>query len=613
MCKPFGKGQLVLLLSVGVHDVQSNSSDQNNTLQNVLDEGINTDHGKAVEQGDQEDTAEHGADDVALAACQGDTADDGGDNCVELVVLAVGNSNGVQTGHQNQAAEGSGDGSQDESTKLVELHVDAGEECSFCGAANCEDITANLGVGQQQLCNDIQQHHDDGTDGDLIPEPIATAQETDGFGHVGDGHSLSDQLSNTVADILGTQSCNQGRNADVGNQETIDGTDSQADQEHTHNRNRNRYAIILHQQAADAGGQTDHTAQGNIESAGQHDDCLAQSHDTNGGNLQQDVLPVCPGQEVLLAVKLDQAESLVGKLDLQRILHVVILHPVFPAGSQFNDEFIIVIICFRIRRVKFVVSRLQPRRAIAGGQVLPQGMNVGIPILRHLKEQISKTLLDRIGYGIRLRRINHAQVVALHPYGVERGILICREGILGLVFGCLRIRRGRPAQEDMVFPAAPAVGQRDRLPGIDHLRFNAAVTAAETGHLVFSTLHTTGAAETIDRIIDVYPPHSQGQIRSQLANNIVGIISQTLVPTADGRGRCAALEILAATDAISAMIREGKIHQIPGTIATGKAHGMHTLDQDLARLVRMGKITNEVALSRCQDPNEYKRYLDMGI
>ena len=143
----------------------------------------------------------------------------------------------------------------------------------------------------------------------------------------------------------------------------------------------------------------------------------------------------------------------------------------------------------------------------------------------------------------------------------------------------------------------------------DFETINAAVTAAETGHLVFSTLHTTGAAETIDRIIDVYPPHSQGQIRSQLANSVVGIISQTLVPTADGKGRCAALEILAATDAIRSMIREGKIFQIPTAIATGKKNGMFTLDQDLARLVNMGKITNEVALTKCQDPNEYRRYL----
>ena len=145
----------------------------------------------------------------------------------------------------------------------------------------------------------------------------------------------------------------------------------------------------------------------------------------------------------------------------------------------------------------------------------------------------------------------------------------------------------------------------------DFETISAAVTAAETGHLVLSTLHTTGAAETLDRIIDVYPPHSQGQIRAQLASNLVGIVSQTLVPTQDGKGRCAALELLKATDAVSANIREGKIYQIPNAIATGKAEGMFTLDQDLARLVRNGKITDAVARGRCQDPKEYERYANM--
>ena len=146
----------------------------------------------------------------------------------------------------------------------------------------------------------------------------------------------------------------------------------------------------------------------------------------------------------------------------------------------------------------------------------------------------------------------------------------------------------------------------------DFETISAAVEAAETGHLVFSTLHTTGAAETINRIIDVYPPHSQGQIRSQLASTLVGVISQTLVPTADGKGRCAALEIMAATDAVSAQIREGKIYQIPSTIATGKKSGMFTLDQDLARLVRMGKITDAIGRERCKDVTEYRRYVEMG-
>ena len=147
----------MLLLSVGVHDVQSDSGDQNNTLQNVLDKGIDTDHGKAVEQGDQEDTAKHGADNVTLTTSQGDTTDDGGDNCVELVVLAVGNSNRVQTGHQNQAAEGSGDGCQNEGTESVQLNIDTGEECCFLGTADSEDVTAGRQMQKLRLLLQYQQ------------------------------------------------------------------------------------------------------------------------------------------------------------------------------------------------------------------------------------------------------------------------------------------------------------------------------------------------------------------------------------------------------------------------------------------------------------------------
>ncbi|MCL1902906.1 MAG: type IV pilus twitching motility protein PilT [Oscillospiraceae bacterium] len=147
----------------------------------------------------------------------------------------------------------------------------------------------------------------------------------------------------------------------------------------------------------------------------------------------------------------------------------------------------------------------------------------------------------------------------------------------------------------------------------DFETISAAITAAETGHLVMSTLHTTGAAETLDRIIDVYPPNSQGQCRSQLAGNLVAVVSQTLVPTADGKGRVAAFEIMATNDAISAMIRENKIFQIPSVITTGRASGMRSLDQDLARLTRMGTITETTGLERCQDPKEFKRFLSMPM
>ncbi len=118
-----------------------------------------------------------------------------------------------------------------------------------------------------------------------------------------------------------------------------------------------------------------------------------------------------------------------------------------------------------------------------------------------------------------------------------------------------------------------------------------ALTAAETGHLVFATLHTQDAPQTVDRIIDVFPPAQQGQIRAQLAIGLQGIVTQTLLPTADGQGRCVAAEVLVPTPGVRNLIREGKTHQIYSLIQTGGAEGMQTMDSSLAGLVRAGKIT----------------------
>jgi twitching motility protein PilT len=136
-----------------------------------------------------------------------------------------------------------------------------------------------------------------------------------------------------------------------------------------------------------------------------------------------------------------------------------------------------------------------------------------------------------------------------------------------------------------------------------------ALTAAETGHLVFATLHTQDAPQTIDRVIDVFPPEQQHQIRVQLSVTLQGIMTQQLLPTADGVGRCAACEILIPTPAVRNLIREGKIHQIPSVIQTGGAHGMQTMDAALATLVRAGKITQQLAESRSSTPEELRRLL----
>ena len=128
-----------------------------------------------------------------------------------------------------------------------------------------------------------------------------------------------------------------------------------------------------------------------------------------------------------------------------------------------------------------------------------------------------------------------------------------------------------------------------------------AVTAAETGHLVFSTLHTIGAAATIDRIIDVFPPHQQPQIRLQLATLLEAIISQQLMKTADGKGRVAAFEILHANSAIRALIREGKSHQIPSVIQTSRKSGMITMDDSIFDLYTAGRVSRDEAITFAQD------------
>ena len=136
-----------------------------------------------------------------------------------------------------------------------------------------------------------------------------------------------------------------------------------------------------------------------------------------------------------------------------------------------------------------------------------------------------------------------------------------------------------------------------------------ALTAAETGHLVFATLHTQSTAQTIDRVIDVFPPHQQQQVRMQLSIALQGIVTQQLIPTADGSSRAVASEVLVPTPAIRNLIREGKTHQIYSAIQTSGSTGMQTMDGNLAQLVRTGTITRMVAEQRASIPEELKRLL----
>ena len=139
-----------------------------------------------------------------------------------------------------------------------------------------------------------------------------------------------------------------------------------------------------------------------------------------------------------------------------------------------------------------------------------------------------------------------------------------------------------------------------------------ALTAAETGHLVFATLHTQDAAQTIDRIIDVFPSEQQGQVRVQLSVALQGIMTQQLLPNADGSGRVVATEVLVPNPAIRNLIREGKTHQIYSVLQTSSALGMQTMDTSLATLVRAGQITQKLAEARSATPDELGRLLGAG-
>lgn len=143
----------------------------------------------------------------------------------------------------------------------------------------------------------------------------------------------------------------------------------------------------------------------------------------------------------------------------------------------------------------------------------------------------------------------------------------------------------------------------------DFETISVAITAAETGHLVLSTLHTIGAASTVDRVIDVFPPHQQQQIRVQLANVLEAVISQQLIPTADGSGRVAAFEVLHSNPAVRNLIREGKTHQLTSVMQTNRKVGMITMDDALLQLYSEYKIDRDMALQFAQDQESMKMKL----
>lgn len=140
-----------------------------------------------------------------------------------------------------------------------------------------------------------------------------------------------------------------------------------------------------------------------------------------------------------------------------------------------------------------------------------------------------------------------------------------------------------------------------------------AITSAETGHLVFATLHTQSASQAVERIVDVFPPYQQNQVRMQLSLSLEGVLSQSLLPRADGRGRVAAVEVLMMTPAVRNLIREGKTFQIPSAIQSGARDGMQTLDQALRRLVERGLVTYEEAAARAANLGEFEQLMGRRV
>jgi twitching motility protein PilT len=137
----------------------------------------------------------------------------------------------------------------------------------------------------------------------------------------------------------------------------------------------------------------------------------------------------------------------------------------------------------------------------------------------------------------------------------------------------------------------------------------ATITIAETGHLALATLHTNSAAESINRIIDVFPSNQQSQVRAQLAFVLEGVITQTLLQKAKGRGRAMAAEIMVATPAIRALIRDDKVHQIYSLMQSGKKHGMQTMNDALYQLYVSREVTQDECLRATSDPNEFMRMI----
>lgn len=273
-------------------------------------------------------------------------------------------------------------------------------------------------------------------------------------------------------------------------------------------------------------------------------------------------------------------------------------------GFSFKDQARFRVSCFKQKGTYALALRLLPSRFYSFDEIglpkqliellsRPRGLILVTGPTGSGKTTSLATMLNYINenYSKHLLTIEDP-IEFLHPH--KKGIVNQRE--VGEDIPSFSDAVVRALRQD---PDVILIGEMRDLPTME-----AAIRAAETGHLVFATLHTTGAARTVDRIIDVFPSHQQLQVRTQLASTVAAVVSQTLLPRVDRGGRIAAFEIMIATPAIRNLIREGKTYQIVSEIQTGKRYGMIALDEHLQDLYAKGIISYESMIDAAQDPKD---------
>ncbi len=309
------------------------------------------------------------------------------------------------------------------------------------------------------------------------------------------------------------------------------------------------------------------------------------------------------GDTVLTADDTERLMKSIASVDNQQELQEV---GTSDFGFAFEDIARFRVSIFKQRGYVGLVLRLIPRHIMTFEEIgLPNVIKKVINLPRGLvlvtgptgsgKSTSLATMIDHIN-----RNLDHHIITIEDPieyyHTHKKGIIMQREVGVDVPTFAEALRRALRQDPDVIL-----VGEMRDLETIE-----AAITAAETGHLVFGTLHTTGSVRTIDRIVDAFPTNQQEQIRTQLAGNLKSVISQTLIPKKSGFGRVAAFEIMITTSGIQNLIRENKSFRITSAIQTGHKYGMNLLDEHLLALYRKGLISYEDAVTKCLQPDEFE-------